>query len=260
MAKQTQPNKGALKKYGIIGGVLVLVAVFFPGGSEPVKKGGKGSFQFAGGASTSKKKTDIFEKEDYTAKFGSIDSETKNAFKPLLAKKDNESNAKPVATNGIPATFAGGDANWVYTGNMTVDGTPNALLENTQSSEGVFLRPGEKWKNMQLKEVRSDSIVLEGPNGYTKTVFFATNPEVKPVEPGRVAANAGTTTTPPPGATNAQTLPPADASQGGNGRRRRRDQQQQTQASADLFGPIGGNVTELENNNATNAFNNNREN
>jgi hypothetical protein len=260
MAKQSQPNNGSLKKLGIAGGVLLLIAVFFPGGSEPIKKGGKGNFQFAGGGSSGKKKTDLFEKEDYTAKFASIDSEMKNAFQPLVAKKDNEKNQKPLAVNAIPANFASGDGNWIYTGNMTVDGVPNALLENTQSNEGVFLRPGEKWKSMQLKEVRSDSIVLEGPNGYTKTVFFATNPEVKPVEPGRVAANSTAPGQPAVGAaTNAQTLPPADANQGG-GRRRRRDQQQSTQASADLFGPIGGNVSELENNSLQNSFNNNREN
>lgn len=258
MAKQTQPNNGSLKKLGIAGGVLVLVAVFFPGGSEPVKKGGKGSFQFAGGGSSSKKKTELFQPEDYTAKFASIDTATTNAFRPLLSKKDAE-NQKPAPPNFIPASFAGGDANWVYTGNMTVDGVPNALLENTKSNEGVFLRPGEKWKTMQLKEVRSDSIVLEGPNGYMKTVFFATNPEVAPVEPSRVAANTTGAPQVPGAATNAQTLPPADASQGG-GRRRRREQQQSTQASADLFGPIGGNASELENNIQSNSFNNSREN
>lgn len=250
-SKKSGSNNSSMKRLGIIGGALVLVAVLFPGGETTPLKKGKGNFQFAAGGGTStKKKTDTYEKEDYTAQFASLESEMKNGFRPLIAKKSADSSMTPLASNGIPAAFASGEPNWVYTGNMAVNSVPNALLENTQSGEGVFLRPGERWKALILKEVRQDSIVLEGPSGFIKTVFFASQSELSPMDPVKsgvlppatAGTNPGAATNPAAG-TNANN--PANSEQNNSQDRRRRRRDQANSGSNDFFGPIGANGSQL---------------
>lgn len=182
MAKvQAQKKKSSLP---ILIGVLVVAVIFgLSGGNEAPttkKKGlGMGAFPTA----TKKKKGDIeYTQEDEKAKFGSVDTAATNAFKPQIVRRDVNSQLRTGASNGIPPLFAGGEAGWTYTGNMEVNGKPNALLENSGTGEGVFLKPGEKWKALTLVKVNEDSIVLDGPGGYRKTVYFNANTEEAPAE------------------------------------------------------------------------------
>jgi hypothetical protein len=111
-----------------------------------------------------KKGTEIFTEEDKNASFPRIQVEFKNAFVPLVAK-DGGIGGSDAAANKIPSSFSGGDANWVFTGTVEVDGVRQALLENRNSGDGVFLRSGQRWKNCVVKRVNQDSVVIEGPSG-----------------------------------------------------------------------------------------------
>lgn len=226
MAKAKPQQQSSLKKLLFIGIPLIGIIFLIPTG-PPEKKGQSKTQQLIANAqsTSSRKKEDPYNTpEDRDAKFEVIEASLKNSFVPLVTKRDANG---PVARNGIPPAFADGEGTWTYTGNMTVNGTPNALLENSATGEGVFLRPGQRWKQLKLVTVREDSIEIEGPAGATKTVYFndlnvtASAPEaLSPLPP---VFPSGTTASP--------------ANNGGNGNRPRRNG-----GFADnggLSGPIG---------------------
>ncbi|HLO97840.1 MAG TPA: hypothetical protein VK171_04520 [Fimbriimonas sp.] len=210
-----------MKKLLIGAGVLVVLVLMIPQ-SEPPKPTGKKPPP--GFASSKKNNNEVVIEEDYKIRFDSVQDNLRNSFVPILTKKSLNA---PTSINGIPSSFTNGEATWIYTGNMTVDGVPNALLENTASGDGVFLRPGEKWRKLRLVKVNDLSIVLEGPNGATKTVFFV-DPSTN--NPDQGVSVPGPATLPPVGQPgnqnqfNNQTQPPF----GGGGRR-----------FSNMSGPIG---------------------
>lgn len=210
-----------LKKLLIGAGALVVVVLMIPQ-STPTKPGPKKPPP--GFASSKKNNNEVVIKEDYEIRFDSVQDDLRNSFVPILTKKNLSA---PASINGIPSAFANGEATWIYTGNMTVDGVPNALLENTASGDGVFLRPGEQWRKLKLVKVNDMSIVLEGPNGAVKTVFFV-DPSTNNPDSG--VSVPGPATLPPVGQPgnqnqfNNQTQPPF----GGGGRR-----------FGNMSGPIG---------------------
>ena len=178
--------------YYLGGGALALLVYTFATAPEaPTTRKANNSFQ----AGTSRKKgDDTYRPEDYTAKFPPVNVAPRDAFKPLVVKTTTTlttAQPTPLAPNGIPALFAAGDGNWIYTGNAEVDGVPNALLENTASQETVFLRPGERWKNLTLAGVTTNQIELIGPTGQRRSVQIAD--ETAPsTTPATSAAPAGT--------------------------------------------------------------------
>lgn len=111
-----------------------------------------------------KKGQEIFTDEDRNASFPRIQVEFKNSFVPLVAKSGGLGGSDGAA-NKLPSSFAGGDGNWVFTGTVEMDGVRQALLENRNSGDGVFLRSGQRWKNCIVKRVNQDSVVIEGPSG-----------------------------------------------------------------------------------------------
>lgn len=123
-----------------------------------------------------KQKETLYDTSDYEAKFTPIVSVTRDAFQPLIARKSALIGS--IGAGGVPADFAGGDANWVCTGTAEVDGIRMALLENRASGEGVFLKQGDRWKRTIVSTVRPDSVVLVGPGGEAKTITVQSdNPE-----------------------------------------------------------------------------------
>jgi hypothetical protein len=194
VAKTPAPKQNSSLIKILVVGVVVVGVLFKMTEPEPVTKKKASNRPTGQSTSSSKKKKDTFTKEDYSAQFASVETEMKNSFKPVIASKSTNSMLQQLTTNGIPALFAGGDPNWIYTGNMEIDGVPNALLENTSTGEGAYLRPGERWKQCTLKVVTEGSITLEGPSGYVKTIKVGTN-DVQPVDP----AAAGISPLPPAG-------------------------------------------------------------
>jgi len=125
--------------------------------------------------SSNKKAAVQFEEQDFKANFEPLNIELKNAFVPIVARKNGGFGGADGQANAIPLDFTGGDGGWLYTGNAEIDGVPNALLENRTTGEGVFLRAGERWKSAVVSKILSDSVVMKGPSG-TKT-FSLVNEE-----------------------------------------------------------------------------------
>ena len=192
----TQKKKSSMPL--LIGALVVLTAFgMMSGGESTLAKKKSTTTTFP--TTTKKKKAGDIEylKEDETAEFASLTGDLPNAFKPAVQKKELIGSTK--TSNAIPPIFTGGEAGWVYTGNMEVNGGQNALLENGGTGEGVFLKPGEKWKSMTLKQVKGESIVLRAADGFEKEIFFGSNnsdaaQSVAPFNPGpgpRLAGQIG---------------------------------------------------------------------
>lgn len=134
-------------------------------------------------ASTSK---DGFTPADYQAKFPRLTGEVRNVFRPLVARKD--ATGGDAVPNGIPASLAGGDGRWIYTGMATVDGMPTGLVENTATGESLFLSAGETWKSASVVQIRPDALVLRDATGTTFNIpIFTTESDATEVPAGSVA-------------------------------------------------------------------------
>ena len=160
-------------------GVSVLAAAYIlatPPDTGPKRKANN---RFTG-ATTRKKADDLYRPEDYTAKFPPVTVPVRNAFLPLVVRETStienggpNGEIRPLQPDGIPESFAGGEAGWIYTGNAVVNGVPNALLENTSSGEALFLTPGEDFKSSVLVKSTANVVVLRGPAGVERTISIS---------------------------------------------------------------------------------------
>ncbi|HVT14143.1 MAG TPA: hypothetical protein VHE55_17915 [Fimbriimonadaceae bacterium] len=105
------------------------------------------------------KSEEIYTKEDLTAHFDSANQDAKDSFKPEIIKVGT-SGGKTSQVNLVPVEFAGGEANWTYTGSAEIDGVLQALLENKTTGEDVFLKVGDTWKGISVEEITDDSLLL----------------------------------------------------------------------------------------------------
>lgn len=156
---------------------------------------------------------DEITQEDRTAKFLPVNLSERNAFKPLIARQPAGMGGALMADPSlIPPLFAGGEANWAYTGTAQIDGVSMALIENRQTGEGVFLRLGEQWKSMKIAAIGEESIDVVGPDGDRRTLRLGGLPS-GPIEeeglepatvsgpiPGLTAVPQGVASQPPPAA------------------------------------------------------------
>lgn len=111
-----------------------------------------------------KKSTDIYLPEDRTAHFDNVVAGADNIFKPLVAKSPTSRGGGAVsAPNALPAAYAGGEPNWIYTGTADVDGVPCALLENKTTGDSLFLRVGDTWKGSTIQGITDDSLIVMSP-------------------------------------------------------------------------------------------------
>jgi hypothetical protein len=62
-----------------------------------------------------------------------------------------------VALPALPDRFA----NYVYTGTVTVDGQIQALIENSRSKEGWYIRPGDSFQGAFVKNIDAQSVTLD---------------------------------------------------------------------------------------------------
>jgi len=150
-----------------IGLVAVCIVIYFFVGEEPAPTG-KGKARVRPKAANKTDK-DGFLPADYSAKFAPVELQPVNAFKPLVSRQTGRSTV-PTMGNGIPPAFAGGETGWIFTGVATVDGVANGLVENETSGEGVFLKPGERWKTSRVLTITKDEIVMQGPEGDSRTI------------------------------------------------------------------------------------------
>lgn len=106
---------------------------------------------------------------DYLRHYASYSEPVQNSFKPLVVRKDAMAlaNANP---GGVPIGFAGGEASWVYSGRVVVNGVNQGLLENHKTGDSEFVLKGQRWRSSGIVEITADSLTLSGPDGATITL------------------------------------------------------------------------------------------
>lgn len=144
-------------QYLVIGGLVIIVyllisPVLFP---ETPRKSSKKPVA----KKSSRRNTQIYTAEDMNASFDPVSVPLKNVFKPGVAKAV-KSPGTAAQINSLPPAFAGGEANWVYTGTAEVDGVLQALVENKSTGDSVFLKVGDEWKGIYVEQITDDSLVL----------------------------------------------------------------------------------------------------
>ncbi|MFY9233864.1 MAG: hypothetical protein WAO58_05310 [Fimbriimonadaceae bacterium] len=114
--------------------------------------------------------------EDYEVnkdgqRFKLVNEPLRNAFKPLVTRRQNNLSTGP---GGILLGIAG-TPGWVYTGMAEVDGIPQALLENSITQDGVFLKQGEKWNGAVVHQIKPDELVFMDKTGVLQRVALDVN-------------------------------------------------------------------------------------
>jgi hypothetical protein len=151
--------------YGLLTVVVAASFIFLSGGDAPAKAAGKKTSV----KNSSKAKESLFTKEDYSAKFQPVTTIARNVFQPLIARSDMGGGGAAGPT-GVPSELTMGEQNWVYTGMAEVDSVPTALLENTSTQDGVFLKHGERWKQATVFQITPNELILVGPDGMHHSV------------------------------------------------------------------------------------------
>src|SRR5690349_20934960 len=116
----------------LYGGILVAVVAVIMLTSPSQPTGGKSSPKLSDlrkGKTTSKKSGVQVYPGDINAKFPRLGEEPRNSFMPLVVNMDAVSGG--LAPNEFPASYAGGESGWFYTGTVIEDNVPSALVENT---------------------------------------------------------------------------------------------------------------------------------
>lgn len=147
---------------GVVG--LAAVGWIATAPEQPTSKTGNAA-KLTRKKTTPKKGVIQFEEADFKADFKPLNIELKNAFVPVVARKQGGFGGADGLANAIPLDFTAGESGWVYTGNAEIDGVANALLENRSTGEGVFLRVGERWKSAAVSKILTDAVVMKGPSG-----------------------------------------------------------------------------------------------
>jgi hypothetical protein len=141
------------------GGVLALAGLVY------ASFGGDDTPTHTTATTHSKDKSSIpagYAPEDFQgARFANYTEPPKDAFLPAISK------AGPTAgtPSGLDAAWAGGEVGWAYTGYVVFDGKPQALLENSNTSDGMYVAAGQPWKTSTIEKITPDTLVLATKTG-----------------------------------------------------------------------------------------------
>jgi hypothetical protein len=158
----------------LVGGVAILAVLvygqIFPADAAPTGPARKRTTK----KSTSKAGTQ-YTKEDYEAKFAVYNQPVRNSFQPLVVKAPPAvptipPGTLPGAPNVLAADLTGGEAGWAYTGYAEIDGIRQGLLENGSTGASVFLRAGQRWKNLTVRSITAENMTVTGPAGTNVTI------------------------------------------------------------------------------------------
>jgi len=154
-----------ISKPVLYSGVLVFVVAIFmmtsPGEpSAPTK-----SLKDLRAGSGSKRVATAYAKDDLEASFPRLNEQAKNAFKPLVARMEAGLTGGGLAPNEFPASFAGGEIGWFYTGTVVEDNIPSALVENQLTGEGMYLLVGQKLGQTVIAQISPTYIVVRDTTG-----------------------------------------------------------------------------------------------
>ena len=131
----------------------------------------------------------LYTKDDYTAHFAMVATNSRDTFNPIVKRNTGSSGKGGAAATSnpalIPADFAGGEPNWSFTGMASIDGSAQALVENSTTKDGEFLKIGENWKTCVVTDITDDALTLTGPGGssYVVRIKADFNDQI-PVEQG----------------------------------------------------------------------------
>lgn len=192
-----QNNSNLIKLVG--GGLAIgLIAFLATGSEDPRAK--KSSAEKPRARATAKADED-FTQADYEAKFSPAKVEYRNVFTPLIMASSGSRGGGSLTPNAIPLEFSGGKEQWVYTGTAVIDGVPNALVENSSTGEGEFIRVGQNWKSATVRKITPTSLTLTSPSGRVQTMDLMRdleiddkalmNAQVQPVSPQGGRADQG---------------------------------------------------------------------
>lgn len=192
-------------RFLLYGGVAVFVAaaLFM---TEPTKKPSmnKAASKARSAVPTKGDESGILP-EDHTVNFTPVALIGKDVFKPLVVR-DTGGSADAAMPNQVPPSFAGGEAGWFYTGTAIVDQVPTALLENTQTGAGLYVKQGDMWKDCKVDRITPTTLTLtSGDTSRTLLLLAdspntATGPSTQPLNPLTGPVNVQSRPNPLPGA------------------------------------------------------------
>ncbi len=167
--------------YGLVAGVAVVALMTnSPKPSEPTAK--KDDKKVV--TKKANKSTD-FDEFDYKARpkdFMVLNETPKNAFKPLVHRTKGGNNGILLAPNVIPSYLTMGEPGWIFTGVAESDGVATAMVENSVTGEGAFLKNGETWKGAKVGGISFDQLTLIGLDGSSSAIRLeSTPPETVPL-------------------------------------------------------------------------------
>lgn len=165
MAKVSRP---------VLYGGLLVIAVIAWIATEPGDQGGPASSLKRGRGSSSSGRLEQFTKEDYEARFERLNEAPRNAFNPLVVRKDAGGGLMP---NEFPASYTGGEAGWFYTGTVVVNDVPSALVENEVTGEGMYLKVGDRLKKALIAQIAPTYIVVRAAGGQGLRLNLLTDPD-----------------------------------------------------------------------------------
>lgn len=149
----------------IVFGSVALLVVYF------VYSGGDDTPTTTKKPTTSKSKNSMggtdFIPADYTIQFTDLKAAPKDSFLPLVSKASAGGSSDP---GGLPTYLTNGESDWEYTGVVQVNGSDQALLENSKSLDSVYLSVGQHWKRGKVRRISDSNVQLEGDNGKLFTV------------------------------------------------------------------------------------------
>jgi hypothetical protein len=123
---------------------------------------------------------------DQTAHFARYTGRMRDAFVPGVATR-----------GGSGSLFGDGSASngragaWTLTGINEIDGSLSALVENSTTSDSMFLKKGDRWNGLRVLSVESGAVVFLNALGQqTRLAFAETEPDTTsgPVAGDRAAA------------------------------------------------------------------------
>ena len=118
------------------------------------------------------RKLEAFNDEDKNASYLRLNTEVANIFKPIVvrgsAKAGSQAQTKP---NQVPPYMVGGDTNWFYTGTAYIDNVPTALVENTATGQGQYLKVGEVFMNARVTRITPNTLAISTSDGLAATTL-----------------------------------------------------------------------------------------
>lgn len=184
-----QNNSNLIKLLG--GGLAIGLIAFLATGSEDPRA--KKDTDTKPRSRATAKADEDFTQADFDAKFTPAKVEYRNVFSPLVMASSGGRGSGVLSPNAIPLEFSGGKEQWLYTGTAVIDGVPNALVENSSTGEGEFIKVGQNWKASTVRKITPTSLVLTSQSGRVQTMDLMRdleiddkalmNAQVQPVSP-----------------------------------------------------------------------------